>query len=153
MGCHQFRGPNTNGSQFFITFGPAAHLNGRHVVFGELVCKTKDSSPYCQCCTGLISHKIILVPAQFYFRSQFPYVFPYVQHSCSYLLVIIEHVMHATADWRGGCYSRAGTNWLPGREANCPGSDTQHWRCWYSGTGNIDDLGVGTPPPRIVIVH
>ena len=30
-------GPNTNGSQFFITFGPTDWLNGAHVVFGELV--------------------------------------------------------------------------------------------------------------------
>ena len=30
-------GPNTNGSQFFITFAPTEWLNGAHVVFGELV--------------------------------------------------------------------------------------------------------------------
>lgn len=30
-------GANTDGSQFFITFGPTPHLNGRHTVFGELV--------------------------------------------------------------------------------------------------------------------
>ena len=27
-------GPNTNGSQFFITFAAASHLNGAHTVFG-----------------------------------------------------------------------------------------------------------------------
>lgn len=29
-------GPNSNGSQFFILFEPAAHLNGKHVVFGRV---------------------------------------------------------------------------------------------------------------------
>jgi peptidyl-prolyl cis-trans isomerase A (cyclophilin A) len=30
-------GPNTNGCQFFITVGPAEHLNGNYSVFGEVV--------------------------------------------------------------------------------------------------------------------
>ena len=30
-------GPNTGGSQFFLTFVPTSHLNGKHTVFGRVV--------------------------------------------------------------------------------------------------------------------
>ena len=55
-------GPDTNGSQFFLTFRDTPHLDGRHVVFGKLVegydvLKTMEVSGWwwaILCCTTLM---------------------------------------------------------------------------------------------------
>lgn len=37
-------GPDTNGCQFFVTFGAAAHLDGKHVVFGSVNWREDEES-------------------------------------------------------------------------------------------------------------
>ena len=40
--CMANSGPNTNGSQFYLTLAPCEHLSGSHVVFGRLVSRHVD---------------------------------------------------------------------------------------------------------------
>ena len=59
------RGPNTDGSQFFITFGATPHLNGRHTVFGEVASgmETLDALEKLGSRSGLTKEKLTIVKA------------------------------------------------------------------------------------------
>ena len=54
-------GPNTNGSQFFITLRATPQLNGVHTVFGEVVSVTKDMKVVKNISQGDIIEKIEII--------------------------------------------------------------------------------------------
>lgn len=58
-------GPGTDGSQFFLTFGPTPHLNGKHTVFGELVdgMDTLKALEKCGSRSGTTTEKLVIETA------------------------------------------------------------------------------------------
>ena len=53
-------GPNTNGSQFFITHVPTEWLNYRHTIFGEVV-SDKDQNVVDNIEQGDVMNEIVIV--------------------------------------------------------------------------------------------